>query len=358
MINNLYLLALHNVNGLGPIRLKTLLDYFSDPKLAWEASKEDFINLNIPQSVFSNLVDIRSSLDLEKYAQEIKQSGIEWISIYDEQYPYLLKQIYDPPIIIYYKGDLKVLNQRCMGIVGSRRMTSYGRMVTEKFSASLCQAGLVIVSGLAFGVDSAAHHSAINNNGQTIAVLGGGLNHIFPTSNLALAQKIAAGFGAIISEYPPDAPSLPGNFPARNRIISGLSQAVLVTEADVDSGSLITARSALEQGRDVYAIPGPINSTLSQGPISLIKEGAKVVMDPAEILEDLGLNNSERVIVNFAELSKEEKAILDLLENESFHLDEISRSLNLPISKLSGLILKMEINGFIKSLGAGIYAKV
>ncbi|MDD5147477.1 MAG: DNA-processing protein DprA [Candidatus Daviesbacteria bacterium] len=358
-MNNIpYLLALHSIDGLGPVRLKAVLDYFKDPKVAWEADAEEIRKIGIPQSVVDLLVEIRKKLDPEIYAEEIAQSGIKWIIIFDENYPKLLAEIYDPPIVIYYKGKLD-FDEKAIGVVGTRKITGYGKVVTEQFTRGLVQAGFTIVSGLARGVDSQAHLTTISEGGQTIAVLGGGLNNIFPSENRGLAAKIAGGFGAVISEFPPDSPSLPGNFPARNRIISGLSLGVLVIEAAEDSGSLITARSALEQGREVFAVPGPVTSNLSKGPIGLIQNGAMAVFSVDEVLEQLGINQVQNVKfkVQTENLSEEEKKILGVLENEDMHIDEIGRLVNFDSPKISALLLRMEISGLVQNMGAGIYCK-
>ncbi|MCL4366305.1 DNA-processing protein DprA [Patescibacteria group bacterium] len=360
MINIPYLLALHSIDGLGPIRLRAILDYFKDPKLAWEANSEEIRAVGIPQSTVQRLVEARKSLNPQKYVEEIKRSGINWITIFDKDYPKLLAQIYDPPTVLYYKGDLESSNLKPIAVVGTRKITGYGRAATQQFTKGLVGAGMTIISGLARGVDSQAHLTTVLEKGKTIAVLGGGLNNIFPPENRGLAEKIASGFGAVISEFPPNYPSLPGNFPARNRIISGLSLAVLVIEAASDSGSLITAKLALEQGREVFAVPGPITSSLSKGPIDLIRQGAIAVFNPSEVLEELGISKvqSEKFKVQSeVNLSEEEKKVLGCLDNESQHIDEIGRSLNLPSPKISALLLKMEISGLVVNIGAGIYCK-
>ena len=357
MQNIPYLLALHSIDGLGPIRLKAILDYFKDPKLAWEAGISELTRIGIPKNAVELLTETRKKLDPEKYVEEIRSAGIKWITVFDDDYPKLLKQIYDPPIVLYYKGEILPADEKAVAVVGTRKITGYGKVVTEQFSKELAQAGLTIVSGLARGVDSCAHLAAIETGGRTIAVLGGGLNRIYPPENRPLADKIISGYGAIISEFPPEAVSLPGNFPARNRIISGLSLAVVVTEAAQDSGSLITARMALEQGRDVFAIPGPITSQLSKGPTDLIKEGARIVFEPNDIFEELGVKYSQTPQMKTADLSDDEQKVLAVLENEVRHIDEIGRELNFPSAKISALLLKMEISGLVLNLGGGTYCK-
>lgn len=362
MENIEYLLALQSVNGLGPVRLKALLGYFKDPKLAWEANPQEFLKIGIPQNVVELFTETRKKLIPEKYAESIKKSGISWLTIYDEKYPKLLTEIYDPPVILFYKGEILDCDKKAIAVVGTRKITSYGKLVTEKLTKELVSFGITIVSGLARGVDTEAHKCAISANGRTLAVLGGGLNHIFPPENIELAKKISSGFGAVLSEFPPDHPSLPGNFPARNRIISGLSRGVLVTEAAEDSGSLITARLALEQGRDVFAIPGPITSDLSKGPSSLIQQGARLVTSAEEILAEFGWDMSQKSQIGqmgqMPTLSENEKKILEKLENENKHIDDLCRELNLSAAIISASLIKMEIGGLIKNLGGGNFLKI
>lgn len=361
-----YLLALHSIDGLGPIRLKAILDYFKDPKLAWEADIGVFKEIGIPQNVSDLMRKTRRKLDPIVYTDSIRKAGISWLTIFDENYPYLLKQIYDPPIVIYYKGQMKK-DEKSIAVVGTRKITGYGRVVTEQFVKRLVEGGLTIVSGLARGIDAEAHSSTIRAGGRTIAVLGGGLKNIYPPENRSLAEKIIERGGLVLSEFPPDYPSMPGNFPARNRIISGLSLGVLVVEAAEDSGSLITARIALEQGREVFAVPGPITSTLSRGPIDLIKEGARPTIDPQDILEEMGLKQNVfqtafgRTNIkntNDFNLSEEEKKILEYLGNEQLHMDEICRNLKMSAATVSGTLLKMEIAGLVQNLGSGTYCRI
>lgn len=358
MDNIAYLLALHSIDGLGPVRLKSLLSFFKDPKVVWEADLREIKQIGLPQPTIDLFLETRKKLDPLKYLEEIKSWGINWVTIFDDNYPKPLSQIYDPPIVLYFKGEISPSDERAIAVVGTRKITGYGKAVTENFVADLVKAGLTIVSGLARGVDSCAHQKTLNEGGRTLAVLGGGLNNIYPPENISLSEKIIDGHGAIISEFPPDYPSMPGNFPARNRIISGLSKGVLVTEAAQDSGSLITARLALEQGKDVFAIPGPITSTLSYGGIELIREGARPVVEAKEILDELGIDQvkGERLKVKSEELSQSEKLILGILEQEEQHLDEISRSLNIPVGEVSASLLKMEIKGLVQNLGSGRYS--
>lgn len=361
MMGNIpYLLALHSIDGLGPIRLKAILDYFKDPRLAWEANIGVFREIGIPQNVSDLMRETRRKLDPILYAESIRKAGISWLTIFDENYPYLLKQIYDPPTVIYYKGQIK-RHEKAIAVVGTRKITGYGRVVTEQFVKRLVLAGLTIVSGLARGIDAEAHLSTIRAGGRTIAVLGGGLKNIYPPENRSLAEKIIERGGLVLSEFPPDYPSMPGNFPARNRIISGLSLGVLVVEAAADSGSLITARLALEQGREVFAVPGPVTSTLSRGPIDLIKAGARPIFEPGEILEEMGFKQNQNANIkntNDVNLSEEEKKILEYLGNEQLQMDEICRNLKMSAATVSGTLLKMEIAGLVQNLGGGTYCRI
>lgn len=354
-----FLLALHSIENLGPARIKKLFDYFGSFENIWNANFSDFSQFKFPEKLTENFKSAKKNLNPEDYFLKLQKSGIKVITIFDENYPKLLKEISGAPIIIYYKGEITdEMLSRCFGVVGTRKPTGYGRIVTEKLTRELAESGLTIVSGLARGVDTIAHTAAIAAKGKTLAVLGGGLSQIFPSENIRLAEKIASGFGAVLSEFPPAYPHLAGNFPARNRIISGLSTGVLVTEAAEDSGSLITARLALEQNRDVFAVPGPITSSMSEGTSVLLKEGAKLVSSASDILDELGIKPKSQANVSDAKLSADEKLVLELIKDESRHVDEIARELKKPIAEISGILLKLEIIGVVKNLGAGNYIRL
>lgn len=356
MKNIAYLSCLQSINGLGPVRLKILLKYYKDPKLIWETPVNDLISFKIPQPVLENLVWAQKNLDPEAEFEKITAKNIQAVTLFDNEYPSSLKEIYHPPLLLYLKGEIPLLNQ-AIGVVGTRKITGYGKTVTRLLTQELAEAGLTIISGLARGVDTIAHQITVDAGGKTIAVLGGGLNNIFPAENTNLARTISEGFGCLISEYHPDAPSIPGNFPARNRIIAGLSQSVLVTEAAEDSGSLITARFALEQGKQVYAVPGPINSSLSSGPLELIRDGAKLVTKSSDILEDFGNLVSNKPIRPVEKLTELEYKIITELAKEKRHLDELTRLLGQPAAKVASSLLKLEIEGFVSTEGNGIYTK-
>jgi DNA processing protein len=354
-----YYVALAGVPGIGPRRFKVLLKHFKRAENVWKAPHKILEKILTP-SLFQQFTNYRKSFDVEGYFSKISKQGIGLVTIGDESYPKLLKEIADPPPVLYVRGEVKDLsNERNIAVVGTRKMTAYGREVTEVLVRDLVAAGFTIVSGLARGVDSYAHRVTVGNSGKTIAVLGGGIDVIYPPENAALAAEIADGHGAVISEFPLGMDAVPGNFPARNRIISGLSLGVLVTEAAGDSGSLITAGLAGEQGREVFAVPGPIYSNLAQGPAELIKQGAKLVMNVNDILEELNVmvqGAGDRGQEEVKGDTEEEQKIIDLLRGGSVHVDEITRAAKLPAAKAGSLLSLMEIKGKIKSLGSGAYS--
>lgn len=353
-----YLLALHSVEGLGPARIKKLFDYFGSFENIWNAKISEFSQFKFPDKLIENLRIAKKDLDPQDYFLKLQKAGIKTVTIFEENYPSALKEIHGAPMIIYYKGILdESILENCFGVVGTRKPTGYGRIVTDKLTRELVEAGLTIVSGLARGVDTVAHITTIESEGKTLAVLGGGLFQIFPSENVRLAERIVNGFGAILTEFPPNYPHLAGNFPARNRIIAGLSKGVLVTEAAEDSGSLITARLAIEQGREVFAVPGPITSSVSAGTSILLKDGAKLVSSVADILEELGIKSGPVIKVADLNLTAEEKEILELIKDESRHVDEIARELKKKISDVSSVLLKLEIMGVVRNMGGGNYIR-
>ncbi len=338
--NLAYLVALHLTNRLSPKKFQKLLKQYKDPKKAWEAKAD-------------------ASLNPEKYLEEITKKGIKILTIFDQDYPELLKQIYDPPVVLYYLGKFPDPDLPKVAVVGSRKATEYGKIITKQLVSGLVQNGVVIVSGLARGIDTIAHETAVEHKGYTIAVLGSGLSKIFPHENTKLVQSIVEGeFGAVISEFPPDTDALPFNFPLRNRIIAGLSQAVLVTEAAEKSGSLITARLGLEAGRDIFAVPGQITSWVCQGTNQLIKNGAFLATSHQDILEVLGISNSidqSKKVSQAKNLTKLELSLLAALKNEQKHIDILCRELKIDSSIASSNLIKMELFGLVKNLGSGIY---
>ncbi|MEX2007596.1 MAG: DNA-processing protein DprA [Candidatus Levyibacteriota bacterium] len=347
--------------GIGPKTFGQLLRNFGSAKKAWTAEGSKLENILKP-ALTSKFLNFRKNFDLEKYKKQLRQQKISFITQVDKEYPKLLRQIPNPPIVLYIKGDPKLLDikSRKIAIVGTRHITSYGRQITEMFAGELAHSGLVIVSGMALGVDGVAHSSCIDVGGKTIAVLGNGVDTPYPRENEKLYEQILDSGGLILSEYPPGTPPSAGSFPARNRIVAGLSSGILVTEGAADSGSLITANFGLEFGRKVFAVPGPITSSLSKAPLDLIAKGARLVTSPEDILKEFSISNSQfsnkTKNTKFKTENKEEQEILKILENESLQFDEIARKTKIDSSKLGSILSMMEIRGMIKSTESGNFS--
>jgi len=284
-------------------------------------------------------------------------SSIQRLTQRNKKYPALLKEIYKPPVL-YLRGDLQESNKLALAVVGTRKPTYYGKQVTSKIVYDLVNAGIVIISGLALGIDTLAHKTALGAGGQTIAILGSGINdkNIYPKENKKLAHKIIKS-GAIISEYPPNTPARPGYFPQRNRIISGMSLGTLVIEAGYKSGALITARCALDQNREVFCIPGPILSEKSMGPNNLIKLGAKLVTSAKDVFEEFNLTQAMELTMpaKITGDNPEEKKIIKILNYEPIHIDEIIKQTKLNAATANATLAMLEIKNKIKNMGGNNY---
>ena len=349
-----FLIAFATVPGIGPARTKLLIDYFGDAQKAWEAPSAELAKTGLSQNVLHELLEQRQKLNFSQYLSNLDKRGIKWLTINNPDYPQSLTNIPDPPLILFIRSNLNttefqsLIEGKIIGVVGTRKMTSYGQEVTQNLVSGLVAAGFVIVSGMALGIDGVAHGTAINCGGKTIAVLGAGVDVIYPSSHRDLYNHILESGGAIVSEVAPEKTVSKGIFPARNRIISGLSQAVLVTEGALDSGSLITARLAIDQGREVFAVPGPINSAMAQGTNYLLKNGAKLVTSVEDILEGLGYDTNKasktsNSVTKIKGGTPEEQVILDLLYIEPRDFDELVRLTGINAGSLGGIIGKMEI---------------
>ncbi len=378
------------VNGIGPLRFKLLLDYFGTAEKAWNAQAQVLIGLGIARKIVDHFVKFRSSFSLKGYMEELARKEIKTITRNTEDYPKQLLEIPDPPIVLYLRGKLPVNWHQTIAVVGTRKPTTYGRQITQSLTRDLAFFNFIIVSGLARGIDAIAHRTALEYGAITIAVLGCGVDIIYPPEHKSLYSEIITNGGAIISEVPPGHTVSKGLFPARNRIISGLSHAVLVTEGARDSGSLITAHLATEQGREVFAVPGPITSYLSEGPTKLIKEGAKIVANVEDILEELNINpvislqhgsgqalrtryhhpvgdsGSKRIYSTISgntvqmpnlKVDKDGEVIIKLLSrNGEMHYDDLVRESALSASQIGAILTQLELSGIIRSLGNGKYA--
>ncbi len=356
-----YWLGFSYFAGIGPKRFALLRNYFGSAKKAWEASSQDLLKIGLEEKLVENFLKFRENFNLDSSFLRLREKKIECQTLVDKNYPENLKKIDNPPYVIFVKGEIKTQDELALAVVGTRRMTVYGREVTENLTQQLVASGLTIVSGLARGVDTVAHQTALQNKGRTIAVLACGLDLIYPPENDKLAQQIVNGHGALVSEFPPGCQAVPGNFPARNRLISGLSLGTLVIEGAQDSGSLITARHAVSQGREVFAVPGPITSQNSAGPLWLIKEGAKLVERVEDILEELNIDVKMK---NKACLSAdrkirpenpEEEKILMIIKEEPKQIDEIVRETGMNVGQVMSLMTMMEMKGMVKNLGGMVY---
>ncbi|HZK35172.1 MAG TPA: DNA-processing protein DprA [Bacillota bacterium] len=354
----LYWVWLSSVAGIGARRFYKLLEAFNDPKNVFEAKKSDEILFKriLGQKLAQNLIQSSNDEALDKARKTMEMPGISILTLQSPEYPPLLKAIYDPPAILYTKGQPLDTVSSSIAIVGARRSSDYGRMSAKKLASELAESGVTIVSGMARGIDTFAHKGTLEvESGYTVAVLGCGVNYVYPPENKDLYKKILER-GTIVSEYPPESIPTPGNFPARNRIISGLASGTLVIEAGVKSGALITVDYALEQGRDVYALPGNFNSPFSKGTNKLLKDGAKVITGVDDILEDLDIENrlsrqtSKAVVLDFFETQ-----VYNALETGEKGVEELLQLTGLDSGRLNAVLTLMELKGIIKKLPGNIF---
>jgi DNA processing protein len=346
-----YWVGLSMIKGLGPINIRNLLDYFKTPRSIWFAARKELKMVkNIGQVRAETIVKVRNNINLTQEMEKLRENNIKYVLLKNKDYPQMLKNIYDPPPILYYKGK-DIFQETSLALIGSRRSTSYGRKTAKKISYKLSQKGFVVVSGMARGIDSYGHRGALQASGRTIAVLGSGFNYIYPPENRKLCEQIQDE-GAVISEFAPDTKPVAGNFPRRNRIISGLSRGVIVVEAAQRSGSLITANQALEQGREVFAVPGNIDRTQSQGTNNLIREGAKIVTKVEDVLEELFLYQeveNDKMRSLYPELNKSEEKIVNIFKHEpELSIDQIVSLCEFKVSRVNRILLKLELKGIVE----------
>jgi len=354
-----YFNAFNLIDGLGPISFKKLLAHFDSLKEAWSAEINQLRQAGLENSVIKQIKEQRPRINPDREMERLAKESIDLITIQDKDYPKLLKEIYTPPALLYLRGKLKTSDEFSLGIVGTRKLSAYGQQVASFIATELAQAGLTIISGLAKGIDTLAHRAALSVDDRTIAVLGSGLDkaNIYPFSNRRLAEEISQK-GAVISEFPLGTQPLAQHFPQRNRIISGLSLGILVIEAPEKSGALITAKDALEQNRDVFAIPDSIFAQNSQGTNNLIKMGAKLVTQANDILEELNLNlltESSPADKKIIPDNQEEALILKQLSRELIHIDKIIKQTKLSTAMVNSTLTLMEMKGKIKNLGGNNY---
>jgi len=353
-------IALYSYIPFGPARFKLLVDYFGGAQAVWSAGRNELTSIGLKKERVEDFLKYRQSFNTKAYFSRLKDLSIDAVTKDDVSYPQNLRDLDDAPSVLYIKGKVKPQDSNAVAIVGSRRITVYGKEVTERFAGELARLGITIISGLAFGIDLEAHKKCLEAEGRCIAVLASGLDQITPKSNEWLGLKILKAGGALISEYPLGTIPQKSFFPFRNRIISGLSRAVLVIEGRQKSGTLHTASHAAKQGREVFAVPGQITSPMSEAPHFLIKNGAKIAFSVNDILEelDLHLKINREEIEKVLPTSADEEKLLQILENEPLHLDEVARISTLKVSDVSARLTMMEIKGMVKSLGKGVYKKL
>jgi DNA processing protein len=347
-------LKLTLITGVGGETQRALLQAFGLPGRIFSASRAELERV-VPTAIAERLANEDVGEAVNAALAWANEPGNALISLADGNYPRELLQTPDPPTLLYAKGRVELLNRPALAVVGSRNATPQGMVNAEAFAASVSRAGLTVVSGLALGIDTAAHRGGLTGHGSTVAVIGTGADRVYPARNRDLAQRIAVD-GVIVSEFPLGTPALAGNFPRRNRVISGLARGVLVVEAAERSGSLITARLAAEQGRDVFAIPGSIHSPLSKGCHRLIKDGAKLADDARDILDELGV--AAMPAPRRDQPRQEDDRLLDLMGFDPCDMDVLAVRSGLAVDRLSAMLLQLELDGRIAALPGGRFQRL
>jgi DNA processing protein len=350
-----YWIAINRVLGIGPINFRLLLTHFQDDLgAAWRADRRELARAGLQQKTIEAFLAQRTKIEPESELDRLVAAQISLLTWRDPIYPALLREIDAAPPVLYLRGNLTEADQFALAVVGTRNTSNYGQQVTERLVSELARGQVTIVSGLALGIDTTAHTSALEAGGRTVAVLACGLDRVYPARNEKLARRIVeSGQGVLISEYPLGVQPDGKNFPARNRIISGLSQGVLVVEAGEKSGALITADFALKQGREVFAVPGSIFSSRSLGVNRLIQEGARLVLEVKDILDALNLFMiPQQVEIQLAlPENAEERTLLALLSHEPLHIDELIIASNLPAPTVTATLTMLELKGLVRTIG-------
>jgi DNA processing protein len=357
-----YWVAWSRVAGIGPARMRMVLAACGSLRAAWGARTIDLRAAGLDERTATSAAKAFGSVDPAREWERIEKAGIAVLTWTDDAYPERLRSIASAPAILYLRGTLIPDDALAVAIVGTRRMTTYGREVTYRIATGLAALGITVVSGLALGVDGAAHRAVLDAGGRTLAVLGHGLHTLSPASHRDLAVRIGAGGGALVTEYPLDAPAEPANFPARNRIISGLSLGVVIIEAGEKSGALITADFAADQGREVFAVPGSVLSQMSAGCNALIKDGARLVTGVDDILAELRLDirreqhATQQALPTLPGVPGAD-ALLAALSAEPCHIDDLCRACGLPISDVNGLLVQLQLTGAVRPAGPQLYVR-
>jgi DNA processing protein len=351
-----YWVGFNKVQGIGPLRLRALLDTYGSIERAWHAPGEQLSRVGLDNRSVKNLLEARSEIDLEQELKRLEAMNVRALTWESPDYPRLLLETNAPPPVLYVKGELTEQDAWAVAIVGTRRASTYGREVTRRLAGALARNGITVVSGMARGIDGVAHRAALEAGGRTVAVFGCGIDRIYPPEHRKLAQQIAA-HGALVSDYPLGTPPEGRNFPPRNRIISGLSLGVLVTNAGKTSGALITADFAAEQGRDVFAVPGSVLTRGSIGPNRLIQDGAKLVTTAEDILEELNLTMvaEQKQARQILPEDETEATLLEHLSADPTHVDDLQQKIDLPISEVTSTLAMMELKGMVRQVGGMKY---
>jgi len=357
---SLLLVALNMIPDLGSIKIQRLAEKFKNISEFMKADAGEFLEVpGIGEKISEKIIMYRSKIKPYRELEKANKLNVKIVTLYDDAYPEYLKQIYDPPPVLYIKGNERVLKDKAIAIVGSRKASTYGKRVAINFARELASMNINIISGMARGIDSFAHKGAIEAGGPTTAVFGCGIDIVYPPENEDLMNQIVK-YGCVVSSFPLETAPLLANFPARNRIISGLTLGTLVVEAAEKSGSLITADFSLEQGREVFAIPGNIFSPYSRGTHKLIKQGAKLVESVDDILEELGLEKQDKIIkgekINLQNLTDTEKLIYELIDHHPIHMEELIKNSQINPSNISAILTRLELMGLILALPGGYYA--
>ena len=354
-------IVLNRIEGIGPVRVKALCEALGSPEAVLGASADVLARVRgIGPKIAESLAEQAGRLDAASEEEKAGRVGAKLVTPLDEGYPEPLRNIYDPPLCLYVAGEWREGDARALAVVGTRRMSKYGEAQTERLAGGIAKAGFTVVSGLARGVDTVAHRAALSAGGRTIAVLGGALDKLYPPENRELARAIAGGHGAVMSEYPMGRSPDRTTFPCRNRIVAGLSRGVIVTEAPTDSGAMNTASQALEQGRSVLAVPGRVDMEGARGPNKLIREGAVLVQEVSDVLEEfeglfpasaIARENQRQDIRQQLRLSPEEERVVRALWREpEMDFDELARRAELPVQRLLTLSLQMEMKRILRRL--------
>ncbi len=353
-----YWVAFNRISTIGRARFAIMESYFGDLETAWRAGSSDLAAAGLDQRSVRAIVSRRPSISPDAEWERLEKLGIDAFTARDHRYPSLLKEVYDYPPVLYVKGRILPEDMRSVTIVGTRKTTSYGREVTRQLAEDLSKNSVTIVSGLARGIDSIAHRAALDCGGRTLAVLANGLDTVYPPEHAQMAREVSEN-GALISEHPPGIRPEAKNFPRRNRILSGLTPGTVVVEAGEGSGALWTVRHALDQDREVMAVPGSIFSPASREANRLIQQGAKMVLDYTDILEELNFSalGQQIELLPILPQNDEEAQLLRYITFEPLHIDDIQRTSGLPVASVSSSLAMMEIKGLVRQVGGMSYIR-